>query len=247
MARQPAKQKAKRGPLRGALIVLLMLACLTCAGFLSYYVFQVTQIEVSGSGVFSAEEIVQLSGVQLGQNMFAVTKSQVEQGLAQEPMVVVERVERRWPSTVVIHVSERSVMAAVQYDGQYLLIAEDGMVLDIGAQAQGAFAVTGLGVTGAAKGAVLTGPSAYEMRVLTQVAQRAAASAVADKLTTLDMTDPTMMNLSTSIGVTIRLGNDDNLEQKFVWIDTLLPRLEQEGRRYGTLDVSGTSGASFIP
>ena len=56
-----------------------------------------------------------------------------------------------------------------------------------------------------------------------------------------------MMNLSTSIGVTIRLGNDDNLEQKFVWIDTLLPRLEQEGRRYGTLDVSGTSGASFIP
>lgn len=247
MARRPAKQKEKRGPLRGALIVLLMLACLTCAGFLGYYVFQVTDIEVSGNSAFPTEKIVQLSGVQLGQNMFAVTKSQVEKGLAQEPMVAVEKIERKWPSVIVIHVRERSVLAAVQYDGQYLLIAEDGMVLEMSAQAQGAFPVVGLGVTGAQKGAALTGPSTYQMRVLKEVAQRATGSAVSDKLTSLDMTDPTMMYLTTSIGAKIRLGNDDDLEQKFAWIDSILPRLEQEGKRYGTLDVSGTSGASFIP
>ena len=179
--------------------------------------------------------------------MFAVTRAQVEKGLSEEPMVTVEKVQRRWPSTIVIHVRERSVLAAVQYDGQYLFIAEDGMVLELGAQAQGAFPVTGLGVTGAKKGAVLTGPSAYQMQTLTQVVQRAGASAVSDKLTSLDMTDPTMMYLTSSLGVKIRLGNDDNLEQKFTWIDSVLPRLEQEGKRYGTLDVSGTSGASFIP
>ena len=48
-------------------------------------------------------------------------------------------------------------------------------------------------------------------------------------------------------GMTLRLGTIENVDAKLGWVETLMPRLTEEGKITGTLDVTGENGASYIP
>ncbi len=247
MQEKTRKRKTQHSGVRGAVITLLILACLTCAGFLGYYVFQVETIEVEGNHLFTGDEIIGLSGVCAGDNLFSVSADQVEEGLKQQPYISLVSVERKWPSTIILHVKEREAVAAVSYDKRYLLVAQDTTVLKMQTEANDYIVVDGMGVVAAVVGATLQGPTAYQIHVMDILTQQISQSACAASISTIDLRDPAAMTMTAGCGITIRLGTEENLQTKFTWIENLLPRLEQEGKRYGVLDVSGSSGASYIP
>ena len=246
--KQGAQQKkpARKGRL-GAVIVLLILACLTCAGFLGYYVFQVESIEVKGNHLFSAEEIITLSGIQKGDNLFAISTQNVKSALAAQPFLTLVRLDRKWPSTIVLNISEKKAVAAVTFDRKYILIAEDGMALRIQNDAQDYLVVEGMGVTAAAVGAKIQGATEYQLYVLNLICTQITKSACKSSIVGINLRDPAAVTLKTGCGITIRIGTEENLDLKFAWIENLLPRKMEEGRTYGTLDVTGSNGASYIP
>jgi cell division protein FtsQ len=231
----------------GAVIALVVLACLACAGMLGYYVFRVETVEVSGNKLFTTEEIVALSRIQAGENLFAVSADSVRAGFAAEPFLDLVKLERKWPSTVVLHIGEREAAAAVAYDKQYLLVSSDGTVLRMQDEAGDYVVVDGMGVTAAVTGALAQGPTSYQLHVMAVLCEHMRQSACAASFVRMNLRDPAAIAIETDSGIAIRLGTEENLAQKFAWIDNLLPRLQQEGKRYGTLDVSGTGGASYIP
>ncbi len=240
------KRPARKGVL-GAIVALLILACLTCAGFLGYYVFQVESIQIKGNRLFSADEIIFLSGIRKGDNLFAVSVDKVKSGFAEQPFLSLVSLERKWPSTIVLNVSERKAIAAVTFDQKYILIAEDGTALKIQNEAQDYLVVEGLGVTAAAVGAKVQGATDYQLYVMNLLYTRIAKSTCKASIVGMNMRDPAAVTLKTSSGITIRLGTEENMETKFAWLENLLPRLMDEGKRYGTLDVTGSTGASYIP
>ncbi|MFR4009352.1 MAG: hypothetical protein ACLT0Y_08820 [Christensenellales bacterium] len=62
----------------------------------------------------------------------------------------------------------------------------------------------------------------------------------------MDIAQPAAVHIKTDTGMTIRI-DADNLDSKINWLNTLMPRLIQEGKLTGTLDVTGEKGASYIP
>ncbi len=237
---------ARKGRL-GAVIALLILACLTSAGFLGYYVFQVESIEVLGNRLFSAEEIITLSGIQKGDNLFAVSEDQVKNGLAAQPFLTLTRLDRKWPSTIVLNISEKKAVAAISFDRKYILIAQDGMALKIQTDSKDYLVVDGMGVTAAVVGAKIQGATEYQLYVLNLICAKVATSACKASIVGMNLRDPAAVTLQTVCGITIRIGSEENLDMKFTWIENLLPRKIEEGTTYGTLDVTGSHGASFIP
>ena len=55
------------------MLTLLLLCGLAALG---YFVFEIKEIKVEGSQRFSQEEVIAQSGVQVGQNLFLVSKKQ---------------------------------------------------------------------------------------------------------------------------------------------------------------------------
>lgn len=240
------KKKAHRW--RGPLLVLLVLAVLSGAAYLGYRVFKIKEITVEGNNVIPQEQIIALSGIHLEDNLFLIRTGQVRQGIETNPYLIFVKVQRILPDKVVLHVTERQAVAAVPMGGQYVLIDAEGIVLEITNQAGDYPVANGLGPTGANLGERLVGPTDYQWRVFQAVLLPIMQTEeVSEHISGIELSEPTAVTLSTKQGITIRIGDEENMDTKLQWIRTLLPRLIDEGKRFGTLDVTGTTGASFIP
>lgn len=120
------------GERRRAPVVAAIVFVLGLGGWLllNSPVFAVRRIEVIGNGSLTSREVVTLSGVQRGENLFRLSVDAIETAVRRSPWVAEVEVERRWPSTVVLDLRERTSVAWVRTPGGAgAVIAGDGVVL----------------------------------------------------------------------------------------------------------------------
>lgn len=242
-----AKLRKKNKKRFRGFILLLTLLMLCGAAALGYFVFEIKEIKVEGSARFSQEEIVQLSGVQAGENLFLVSKKQLKANIEQQPYLQFSHVSYDLPGTLILHVTEKKAYGAVPFDGQYAFIDEAGTVLQLSAEANDVPVVEGFAATAAVLGAQIQGPTPYQLHVFSEMMPRLLEQSFAGSIVGIDITQPAAVHVKTVTGMTIRMGSVDNLDAKLGWLNTLLPRLAEEGKQTGTLDVTGENGASYIP
>ena len=117
MASMRHNRKRKRGRRRfGLLFKLLCGAALVAAATLGATVFfQVETIAVVGNSRYSAQEVIDASGVQIGDNLFQMNKNQISQRILQQlPYIGEVSPQRGLPSTLTIQVTEISAAARVE-------------------------------------------------------------------------------------------------------------------------------------
>ena len=102
------------------LVLTLLLLCGLAA--LGYFVFEIKEIKVEGSQRFSQEEVIAQSGVQIGQNLFLVSKKQLKANLEAQPYLQFSHVSYDLPSTLIIHVTEKTAYGAISFDGRYAFV-----------------------------------------------------------------------------------------------------------------------------
>ena len=124
---------------------------------------------------------------------------------------------------------------------------ETGKVLQLSDEANSVPVVQGMGATAAVEGEMIQGPSSYQMHVFGTLMPKLFAQSYADRIVEVDLTQPAAIHVNLDTGMTIRLGTIDNVDTKLGWVETLMPRLIEEGKITGTLDVTGENGASYIP
>ena len=98
------------------------------------WVLQSPLLEVRTIGVYgvyrsSVTGILKDAGIEIGTPMVRVNTRKLEALLEEDPWVAAARVERTFPHTVEVDVSERSVAAGVAYHGGWTLLSTDGIVL----------------------------------------------------------------------------------------------------------------------
>ena len=127
MASMRHNRKRKRGRRRfGLLFKLLCGAALVAAATLGATVFfQVETIAVVGNSRYTAQEVIDASGVQIGDNLFQMNKNQISQQILQRlPYVGEVSPQRGLPSTLTIQVTEISAAARVEVYQEASLQAE---------------------------------------------------------------------------------------------------------------------------
>ena len=144
MASMRHNRKRKRGRRRfGLLFKLLCGAALVAAATLGATVFfQVETIAVVGNSRYTAQEVIDASGVQIGDNLFQMNKNQISQQILQRlPYVGEVSPQRGLPSTLTIQVTEISAAAQVEVyqddSVQAEPAAEDGAGGEADSSAQG--------------------------------------------------------------------------------------------------------------
>ena len=147
MARQRrhARYRRRRGRFSGlykALSVLLVAAAvvLACVVF-----FRVNDLEVLGNVRYTAEEIIEASGIETGDNLVTLSRSRVSAAICTKlPYVENVSMKKVLPDRVVLRVLERVAAASVGSDEGRWLISAQGKLLEQDSGATKSVTVNGL-------------------------------------------------------------------------------------------------------
>lgn len=111
----------------GATLILLMIFNAGKSAIYDSSFFRVTTIQVENSGRIEAAEIRVLSGVRNGFSMFDLDLSSIGTRIEKNPWVATAKIERIFPGTVTIKVTEFTPAAIINHGCLYY-VAQDGTV-----------------------------------------------------------------------------------------------------------------------
>ena len=132
-AQKPSKKKKKRR--RKHYFLRFCIFCALVFGlyyFLNSDFFAVRKFEVSGNQYYTPAQIIEMSGLQSGVNMFFETKTRpARNALLEDPYIRLAEIKRKPKDTIQINIEERREYAAVPYGEQFVLIDREGTVLRV--------------------------------------------------------------------------------------------------------------------
>lgn len=123
-------QRRRRG-YGGLFKLLAFVVILTAlvAGCLIF--FRVNQVVVTGAEKYSAEEIIAASGVEEGENLLLLSKSQIVRVLMKElPYLDQVVIQQKLPDTLSITVTDAVPVAVIYSEGAYWLVDSGGKLLE---------------------------------------------------------------------------------------------------------------------
>ncbi len=121
------RRRHKRAMITGVVLAVLALTSL----ILSFTpIFTVDSIEVKGNTHYSADEIISMGHAVPGKNLiYKADKAVIQKYLEQNPYIKSAEVNRKFPSTLVINVKERTPVMTIRYDDDYLVLDGEGILL----------------------------------------------------------------------------------------------------------------------
>ncbi|MDR0423893.1 MAG: FtsQ-type POTRA domain-containing protein [Clostridiales Family XIII bacterium] len=129
-AKKPPRKKKKRRKKH----YLLKTAGLIALGaglyfFLTSQVFGIQEIVIENNSYYTSEQIIEMAGVAIGDNIFETDTGGLKKALMEDPYIINAKTRRELPSTLLIHVSEREEAAFMRNGAGFIIIDEEGLVL----------------------------------------------------------------------------------------------------------------------
>lgn len=163
--RRHNRKRRARGRFRALyqLLAVLAVAAAVTAGCIVF--FRVETITVSGSSRYTADQIVEVSGVEQGDYLATLDKNRIARLIRSTlPYVETVSIRRVLPDTVLITVQESSAAAAVKAGGSWWLINSAGKLLETVPSAAGRAELLGLEPLDPAEGSMARLPEEDAIR-----------------------------------------------------------------------------------
>lgn len=158
MARQRRHKRSvrRRGRFSGLYKVLSIMLAAGAIAAACIVFFRVNTMEVEGNVRYTAQEIIDASGVKTGDNLIALPASRVSASIrVQLPYVEGVSLQRAYPDRLIIRVTERVAAASVDSAEGRWLISSQGKLLEKDSGAIQVIQITGLTAVGAYAGGIL--------------------------------------------------------------------------------------------
>jgi len=108
--------------------LLLILICVYL--FIHSSFFAIDEIYVTGLQNVAKNEIIQLSGLSSGMNIFTINETLASKAVEMHPLIKSSKIVRHLPRKIEIQVQERKVWALIPYQGGLLCVDEEGICID---------------------------------------------------------------------------------------------------------------------
>lgn len=134
------QKKEKRSKIKKILLALLKISIIigVFVGVFAFLfispVFNITEIKVENAEKISENTYIALSEIEIGENIFKITKSSIKNKIKEEPYAEEVEIIREYPGTVVISVKERTAKYLIEKDGIYIYVDKNGYLLEKNAE-----------------------------------------------------------------------------------------------------------------
>lgn len=245
---QKLKKFLGSGSVKRFLIIFAVVAAVVV--ILYSALFQVRRITVTGNSTISAEEIIRLSGLKVGQSSMTIDDETVMRKIEGNRYLRCTLVDVQWDS-VNIHVKERVPAVYINHNGMVVLLDNRGFVLEESLSAynsyEGLVKVIGLSVRRCSLGQQIALTSSTQLETYTQILVELKAMKGIDLLSELDMSSMDSIYLATRDNFYVRLGSEDSIHEKLRAFMITRDRVIQMGYKSGTIDVTDPGRPTFQP
>jgi hypothetical protein len=232
-------------------IGLLLIVLMTIIGASAF--LRIMDIKVEGVAIYTAEEVIESSGISTGDNLlFVNARNSSRILLAAMPFISEVKITRVPPDTVLIEVTESDAIATIAYAGETLIIDSAGRVLKKGdTKPEGLIEVRGVALDDVAVGSPLRSELGAEMRLqyMQDVLIALEREGLQADVSYLDVSNITNIHFGYLDMYRVILGGPSNVRHKLGQLPGALARLEI---RYpgtpGDINMSDPSGdVGFFP
>ena len=241
------KKKRRRRSVAPWLVAIAVLAVALWI-LLANVVFVVRDVTVVGAGEIPEADVRRLSGIHLGTRINAVDEQRVRLDVESDGRLAFVSLEARLPSRVVLTVRPRTLDAIILQAGKILVLDSDGYVVQVAERLPDGNVpyVTGIKAAYYTLGRQLDTADGRigAMKAVVEALKAQRATAYVSELSVANTED---LRIITRTGMTVLLGNSDDMDAKIAWMAAALSDLEARGETQGQLDVSSATKADYTP
>ena len=248
-----SRQRAKRtgSGFFKKLLTMLLIVVLVIFGLTLF--FKVETIDVTGAAHDTPEAVVAASGIQYGDNLMLVNRSETASRIvAGLPYVKSVRVRKQLPSTILLELTQAEPAAAVVSEyGDLWLVSDEGMLLEqiTPDQAEAYLQISGFLILLPAPGEQpeLDEESQEKMAVAMDLIAALQDVELSVPVTRMDLEHLYDINLYCSDRFQVRLGGAQDLDYKLRYLQAAMAQLT--GGQSGVIDLTFSEEkiARFLP
>ncbi len=200
--------------------------------------FNITVITVSGDTRYLSEDIIEASGISIGDNLFRLTGSGVKEAIVSEfPYIEDAKIQRVLPEELVIKVTECKPAVTVEREDEYLLLSDKGRMLEeISSLPEDTPRIVGLQTKGLEEGDYLPEDDGERFKLLLRMLDMMKEYGLHD-IDVMDMQDMFNLRLLYDGRMDIQLGSSSDMEYKLRAVKSIIDTAVEK-RTVGLIDVS---------
>ncbi|MDO4815306.1 MAG: FtsQ-type POTRA domain-containing protein [Bacillota bacterium] len=210
--------------------------------------FQIGKIEVEGNSVYTDKEIIDASGIQIGDNLFFINRIAAgSRTVVKLPYVDAVTITRGLPNRITILVQESNAVGYINVNGELWTVSGTGKYLGTIEKADAAYMaeIKGITVDKAAIGDTVTAEEKESCSYLLEILNQIQSRGMAAKITGIDVADAENAVVLYDNRFTVKLGEMDNTEYKFGKLVAAIGELGDNDA--GTLDLSEGNKVHYNP
>ena len=231
-----------------SLVIILVVVAAGCVVF-----FRVGEITVSGVSRYTAQDIIDASGVEKGDNLFLVGGSRTAQKIYSSlPYVDEVNIRHALPDGIVITVTERTPAAVIQGGESWWIVDAKGKILEQVATAEqaGVAEVTGLTALLPAVGTTLAVEDAesFRLEALLSLLKALEQRGLLEKISEIDLTSAAEVSMlyDGRLTVKMKLLDEDSFPEQIRNFAAVLDQGIIQENEQGILDMT-LNTPHFIP
>ena len=250
--RRPPTRRRRSGSRKLYYLMLLVFIFAAGAALSMTVFFQIEGIEVVGFDRYNRDHIIEVSGIEPGDNLLRLNVSQIEQDIIYAfPYIASVHVRRRFPPRVELVVAEYDPEIVISENGELALITLQGKILDRGQRVtppEGIPVVSGLRLESYRPGQILSSPDNPHNReriVMLRYLFDAAQSVDFLPITNVDVSDRLNMRILHEDRLVLELGSEADLEYKLTFLHHVIENYV-EPETQARLDISNARNRRLI-
>lgn len=200
--------------------------------------FNILYIKVENNSKVRQGDIIELSGINLGDNLFLISSSVTANKIKKNPYIESVSLQRNLPDTLIIKVKERKATYALQIEeAQYAYINNQGYILEINAERNNLPLITSYTTQEIVPGGRLNNEDLEKIEIVLRVMETANGNQMGDLITSIDIKDKKNIILRLEgEKKTIYIGDGSDINTKMLYIKATL---EDEKGVEGELFMDG--------
>ncbi|MGI5971613.1 MAG: cell division protein FtsQ/DivIB [Oscillospiraceae bacterium] len=238
------KRRRRRGRIYSFFAVLAMTAAVV---FGVGFFFKINEIDVSGSAYYTAEEIIEASGLHVGEGLFRFSAARAERRIVETlPYASSADINRQVPDKLIITVVDSEPAAVMQGGGGYWLVDKKLRVLENMSSSEGYIFIEGIELSEyvTAREAVVREEDRLKLKKLGEILSEFDDVGLIKRVSLIDVSQVSDISFRMDGKYSVHIGDAGDLNYKMRYLQKVLEELDPDVS--GTIDLSGTKIARFI-
>lgn len=239
-----AKKRRRRKVIKALLFTLLMAVAAFVVLSLTV-LFKIETVSVEGDTRYSSKEIIEMSQVEIGDNLWLTTSNKVTEKVSVAlPYVKGVKVKRTIPSGVILEVTETTPKYSVKNKKKYVLIDENGKVLETKGKKGKTVLLTGIEFEKFEPGVKAKAITEENYALAMEIVSYGESSGLS--FTKIDVENINLMTAIYKGKIRLEFGSGADLATKMKMAEKIINTLEEEkNNQEGVINLKSVTKAFF--